>query len=171
MNTQGRSAESDVPPTYSAVWGRDADGDLTEQEQHPAESGRRTRIVAQLRFLSAARSEYYRGPEPQHSGDLDAMRTGDLLVWAESKAASLLADVIAGENDAKGWLPSWLWDEWEELTSSTPPGPDAPTLAAAIETTLRDTTACACSEAYCPSRNGAETVKAAVRAVLREWGA
>ena len=43
------------------------------------------------------------------------------------------------------------------------------TLAAAIETTLRDTTACACSEAYCASRNGAASVREAVRAVLREW--
>lgn len=30
------------------------------------------------------------------------------------QSAKWLADVVEGSNDARGWLPSWRWDEWEE---------------------------------------------------------
>ena len=88
----------------------------------------RERIVAQLRFLSSARREYFHGTEPEHSGDLDTMKAGDLLVWCEAKTAGQLADVLAGDNDAKGWLPSWRWSEWESLTRVLPPAAQSPAI-------------------------------------------
>lgn len=72
-------------------------------------------VVEALRFLAAARKEYcHRCPE--HQGDMAAMSVTDLAVHEEHATADWLADIIAGSNDAKGWLPSWRWDEWHPYT-------------------------------------------------------
>lgn len=108
--------------TDVATTSTDRTGSSTEFEAGRA--AERERIIAQLRFLSRARREYFRGEEPEHSGELDAMQTSDLLVWSESRTADQLAAVLAGVNDAKGWLPSWRWSEWISLTGDTPSSPD-----------------------------------------------
>lgn len=56
----------------------------------------REKAVADLRWLGDARGEY------THE-----------VCQAEARTARHLAEILTGENDACGWLPSWLWGEWE----------------------------------------------------------
>ena len=56
----------------------------------------------------------------------------DLLVWLADARADYtgpeiefqvattrnLADIVRGANDAKGWLPSWRWDEFEKIAAA-----------------------------------------------------
>jgi hypothetical protein len=61
-----------------------------------------------LRFLADARAEYDHGDDNDYlSGQINAART--------------LSAILAGENDARGWLPSWRWDEFAALMASYRP--------------------------------------------------
>lgn len=79
-------------------------------------------VAARLRFLAAARREYFHGSEPETSTDLDRMDSAQLMIWTQVRSAEQLANIIEGTDDAKGWLPSWRWSEWESLSSVLPPG-------------------------------------------------
>jgi hypothetical protein len=35
-------------------------------------------------------------------------------VQAEVEVGRHLLSILRGENDGKGWLPSWRWDDWEK---------------------------------------------------------
>lgn len=72
----------------------------------------RAQIVADLRYLATARKDYCNRC-PEHQGDMMQMTPTEVGVHDGHATASWLADIIAGANDAKGWLPSWRWDEWE----------------------------------------------------------
>jgi hypothetical protein len=71
------------------------------------------KIVAQLRFLAAARRDYCHSC-PQTATDFHKMDAMALAVHEEHESASWLASIIEGSNDARGWLPSWRWSEWED---------------------------------------------------------
>lgn len=72
----------------------------------------RAKIVSDLRWLAAARKEYcLRCPE--HQGDMQAMGPTALAVHDDHDAAERLAGIVEGTHSARGWLPSWRWDEWE----------------------------------------------------------
>lgn len=70
--------------------------------------------VKRLRFLAEARKDYCHHC-PEHQGDMHTMGPLALAVHEEHASASWLADILEGTNDAKGWLPSWRWAEWEAL--------------------------------------------------------
>lgn len=86
-----------------------AAGKAVEREQ-PIDV--RAKIVADLRFLAAARKDYCQRC-PEHQGDMHEMGPTALAVHEDHSAAAWLADILEGTNDAKGWLPSWRWDDWE----------------------------------------------------------
>ena len=72
----------------------------------------RARVVADLRFLAKGRAAYcFRCP--QTATEMQGMSPSEIAVHAEHEAAEWLANILAGSNDGKGWLPSWLWDAWE----------------------------------------------------------
>jgi hypothetical protein len=71
-------------------------------------------IAEALDFLGDARKAYLHGvPEPQTAADLDAMRPMDLHIFIESQTAKKLAAYLRNPEDAWGWLPTWLTDEWQ----------------------------------------------------------
>jgi hypothetical protein len=72
----------------------------------------RAKIVADLRWLAAARKEYCQRC-PDDEGEMRVMTPTELAVHSDHEAAEQLAGIIEGVNSARGWLPSWLWDEWE----------------------------------------------------------
>lgn len=51
--------------------------------------------IADVRWLADARDRYV-----------------DERVQFQTSSVRQVADIVNGENDAAGWLPSWLWDEW-----------------------------------------------------------
>jgi hypothetical protein len=62
-----------------------------------------------VRFLADARAEYDHADDDDYlSGQISAGRT--------------LAAILAGEDDAHGWLPSWRWAEFDALMASYRPG-------------------------------------------------
>jgi hypothetical protein len=71
----------------------------------------RAAIISDLRWLAEARKEYCQRC-PEHQGDMHDMGPTALAVHDDHDAAERLADIIEGTNEAKGWLPSWRWDEW-----------------------------------------------------------
>lgn len=72
----------------------------------------RAKIVSDLRYLAEARKDYC-GRCPEHQGDMMQMTPTEMGVHDGHATAAWLADIVEGSNDAKGWLPSWRWDEWE----------------------------------------------------------
>lgn len=68
-----------------------------------ASTDARPDALAHMRWLADARA-MYSGPE----------------VAAEAHAVRLVAAIIAGETDGAGWLPSWKWDEWAEVSGRPP---------------------------------------------------
>ncbi len=75
----------------------------------------RARTIALLTLLADGRGEYFHGPEPEHQGDLRAMRFDELILWAERQAARQVRDIVAGDDDGRGWMPSWRWDALDAL--------------------------------------------------------
>ena len=72
----------------------------------------RRQVADELRWLAAGRKQYcHRCPESQN--EMRDMSPTDLGVHDGHATADWLADIVERKNDAKGWLPSWLWDEWE----------------------------------------------------------
>jgi hypothetical protein len=78
----------------------------------------RKQVAEDLRFLAAARKDYC-ARCPEHQGDMHEMGNMALAIHEEHMSASWLADIIDGKNDAKGWLPSWRWDEWKARSITT----------------------------------------------------
>lgn len=68
-------------------------------------------VVAQLRWLAAARAEYDHIPE----GGYHSATASDQLVHHEHRGVSGVADILEGISDGMGWLPSWRWDEWQVM--------------------------------------------------------
>lgn len=77
----------------------------------------RQQIAAELRKLGEYRREYCHSC-PQTAADYHAMDPIALAVHEEHTTAGWLADIVEGTNDAKGWLPSWRWDDWATFTGS-----------------------------------------------------
>lgn len=71
----------------------------------------RMKMIADLRFLAAARKEYCPGC-PKTQSDMAAMNQIALCIHEEHVTAAMLADILEGTNTAHGWLPSWRWDAW-----------------------------------------------------------
>lgn len=71
----------------------------------------RAAIVSELRWLAKAREEYQ---TPVFPG-----------IEREVHTAYLLADIlerrhpVADGGQGFGWLPSWRWDEWDQMGSSS----------------------------------------------------
>lgn len=82
----------------------------------------RETVVEALRFLAEARRGYFQAPEPKTSLDIDQMDASQLMIWTQIKTAEQLANIFEGGDDAKGWLPSWRWDEWHPYTRVLTPG-------------------------------------------------
>jgi hypothetical protein len=80
----------------------------------------RREVAEDLRFLAEARKDYCHSC-PEYQGDMHEMGPMALAVHEEHASATWLADIIEGKNDARGWLPSWRWDEWTaRLPKETP---------------------------------------------------
>lgn len=90
--------------------GREFDRWLTEHDDE-----QRARTVALLTLLADGRGEYFHGDEPESQGDLRAMRFDELILWAERRAARQVRDIVAGDDDGRGWMPSWRWDALDAL--------------------------------------------------------
>lgn len=60
------------------------------------------------------RRDYFHGPEPQSSNDIEQMRPTDLMLWAEVQAFEKAAKVLRNprEEYLSLALPSWHWDAW-----------------------------------------------------------
>jgi hypothetical protein len=78
----------------------------------PFEAGY-ARAIADLRHLADARAAYVHF-------DMDAVRHWDQLtssdrtLMTQVQTTRQLASILDGTDDARGWLPSWRWDEWDE---------------------------------------------------------
>lgn len=70
--------------------------------------------VEKLRWLADARAEYVSGPFETVNGYF-ALPDAERAIAREVLAARQLADILEGVNDGCGWLPSWKWDDWEEI--------------------------------------------------------
>ncbi|MDN3309577.1 hypothetical protein QWJ90_01395 [Microbacterium oryzae] len=86
--------EKPGPTQSKEEWGAEWDRMMAAHDE-AVRAEEREKAAANLRWLADARAEY----------DHEATQR-------EAHAARLLADIIDGQNDASGWLPSWRWDEW-----------------------------------------------------------
>jgi len=78
----------------------------------------RAQIVKELRFLATSRRDYcYACPKTVE--EFYQLRPQELGVHEEHIAADWLADIIEGKNDARGWLPSWRWGEWDAVREAS----------------------------------------------------
>lgn len=68
-----------------------------------------------IQFLATAREEYH------HEGDVHAD-----VIAAEVRTARWIARMLDGDPaEAFGWLPSWRWDTWREMTQAETQPPEA----------------------------------------------
>lgn len=108
---------------------------MTEQQQYPT----REQVVRLLSLLADGRAEYFHGKEPEHQGDLRAMRFDELIIYAEREAARHIRDIVAGDNDGRGWMPSWRWDDLDAVLALFPqPTPSAEPTALSMEGLLSE---------------------------------
>lgn len=70
--------------------------------------------VADVRWLAEARAQYAAFRETSNVAEYRALSEPERAVHDEVVHARHVADMLAGDNDAAGWLPSWRWDEWTE---------------------------------------------------------
>lgn len=75
-------------------------------------------IIEDLQWLADSRARYL-GAEAHAMyngtvGSFWSLPPAEQAVYAESTGARHAADIVVGENDGMGWLPSWLWDDWDE---------------------------------------------------------
>lgn len=71
-------------------------------------------VIRLIRFLAAGRKQYFHG-DLDHFHEMTPM---DKAIFEEYTTAEHIADILEGKNDAQGWLPSWLWDEFEKMTGA-----------------------------------------------------
>lgn len=67
-----------------------------------------------LRWLADARAKYVDGPF-ETIKQFHSLSPTMQSVAREVMTARMLADILEGKNNAYGWLPSWKWDDWDEL--------------------------------------------------------
>jgi hypothetical protein len=67
-----------------------------------------------LRWLASARAEYIGQPFETVEEYFKLTPTMQSIA-REVMTARQLADILEGKNDAYGWLPSWKWENWEEI--------------------------------------------------------
>lgn len=72
------------------------------------------RAIDDLRWLAAARSEYIGSSGLPPAEEYHELSYVEKRVYEEVTAAQHVADILAGDNDGAGWLPSWKWDRWRE---------------------------------------------------------
>lgn len=75
------------------------------------------RAVKDLRWLAAARSEYLGANGLPPAEEYHELTYVEKRVYEEVTAAQHAADILAGDNDGAGWLPSWKWDRWRQRTA------------------------------------------------------
>lgn len=73
-----------------------------------------------LRWLADARAEYVDGPFSTVD-EFHRLSPTMQSIAREVMTVRLAADMLDGINDAFGWLPSWKWDEWDQVTQPTEP--------------------------------------------------
>jgi len=70
--------------------------------------------VQKLRWLADARAAYVDGPF-ETVGQFFELSPTMQSIAREVMTVRMVADILEGQNDASGWLPSWKWDEWAAI--------------------------------------------------------
>jgi hypothetical protein len=76
----------------------------------------RAAAIAEVRFLAEARAAYGH----LSSGLSTCKSENDLAIDLQVNSVNLIADILDGRDDAKGWLPSWKWDDFDILFRAEP---------------------------------------------------
>ena len=74
--------------------------------------------ISDLRWLADRRDEYGGPRKVENVTDYFALSDTEKRIYDAVKDVHHTADILAGDNDGCGWLPSWRWDEWERRKSA-----------------------------------------------------
>lgn len=82
------------------------------EQAHTPTDDERARVIAELRWLADARKEYETVTFPEIARQVHTARhLADIL---ERRTP------VADGGEGFGWLPSWRWDEWDQMDSRRP---------------------------------------------------
>lgn len=74
--------------------------------------------IDDARWLAEARAGYSSFRETKNAAEFFALSDPERAIHTQVVTARQIADLLAGDDDGMGWLPSWKWDEWEERRAS-----------------------------------------------------
>jgi hypothetical protein len=69
--------------------------------------------IADMRWLADRRDEYGGPRNVENVQDYFALSDIDRRLYDEVKNVRHVVDIIDGDNDGYGWLPSWHWEAWD----------------------------------------------------------
>lgn len=70
--------------------------------------------VGDVRWLAEARAQYSSFRETGNVAEYRALSEPEQAIHNQVVTARQVGDLLTGDDDGMGWLPSWLWDEWAE---------------------------------------------------------
>lgn len=79
--------------------------------------------IEDVRWLAEARAAYSSFRETKNAADYFALSEPERAIHNQVTTARQVGDLLAGDDDGMGWLPSWKWDAWEERRASAVRGP------------------------------------------------
>lgn len=75
-------------------------------------------IIEDLRWLAEVRSSYLLGDARKMynggTGSYWSLDPVDQAMFAEATTARFMANILSGESESWGWVPSLFWDEWQQ---------------------------------------------------------
>lgn len=69
--------------------------------------------IADTKWLAEARAQYSSFRETGNVADYFALSEPERAIHNQVVTARQVADLLSGDDDGMGWLPSWLWEDWE----------------------------------------------------------